>query len=63
MVKKTERLPQARLTALELRVVKSAAELSGLTMTDYLVGCALDRAALLGVKIRHPVHPGQMTML
>jgi len=63
MAVKTERLPQARLTALELRVVKAGAEKAGLSMTDYLVGCALDRAAQLGVKIKHATHPGQMTML
>jgi len=62
MANRTERLPQARVTPSELGIIKAGANKAGLSMTGFLVGSALDRAASVGVKRAVSSHPGQGRM-
>jgi uncharacterized protein (DUF1778 family) len=59
MAKKTDWLPNVRVTPCELWIIKAGAKKAGICMTDFIVGSALDRAAQVGVKRKIPSHPGQ----
>lgn len=63
MSNKIERLPQARVTPTELGIIKAGANKAGLSMTAFLVGSALDRAASVGVRGVAKHHPRQMSMI
>lgn len=63
MANKIERLPSVRVSPRDLGTIKAGAKKAGISMSQFLVGSALDRAASVGVKGTARHHPRQMSMI